>query len=122
MRTHRASCEQAVTDQLLLGDLDMHLIAQGRHRQLADCLGAHVVTLQGVAGTRFAVWAPNARRVAVVGDFNEWDGRKHPMRLRRDCGVWEVFVPGVRAASLYKFELQDTYGEDRKSTRLNSSH
>src|SRR3546814_18587206 len=89
----------------------MHLIAQGRHRQLADCLEAHVVTLQGVAGTRFAVWAPNARRVAVVGDFNEWDGRKHPMRLRRECGVWEVFGPGVRAASLLKFEFQDTYRE-----------
>src|SRR3546814_16774456 len=100
MRTHRASCEQAVTDQLLLGDLDMHLIAQGRHRQLADCLGAHVVTLQGVAGTRFAVWAPNARRVAVVGDFNEWDGRKHPMRLRPAWGVWGVCSEGRSVGEL----------------------
>src|SRR3546814_6663995 len=94
MRISDWSSDVCSSDLLLLGDLDMHLIAQGRHRQLADCLGAHVVTLQGVAGTRFAVWAPNARRVAVVGDFNEWDGRKHPMRLRRECGVWEVFVPG----------------------------
>src|SRR5690606_10948996 len=71
---------------LLLGDLDTHLLAQGRHEQLADCLGAHRLTVEGVAGTRFAVWAPNAQRVSVVGDFNAWDGRRHAMRLRPECG------------------------------------
>jgi 1,4-alpha-glucan branching enzyme len=89
----------------LLGELDMHLIAEGRHWELADCLGAHVMVIDGIEGTRFAVWAPNARHVAVVGSFNSWDGRQHPMRLRRECGVWEVFIPGVMAGALYKFQV-----------------
>ncbi len=89
----------------LLGELDLHLIAEGKHWQLADCLGAHVMAVDGVQGTRFAVWAPNARRVAVVGDFNSWDGRQNPMRLRREAGVWEVFVPGVGSGDRYKFEV-----------------
>lgn len=93
------------THRLLLGDLDMHLIAEGRHWHLADCLGAHLATVDGVDGVCFAVWAPNAQRVAVVGDFNGWDGRRHPMYLRRQCGVWEAFVPGVVAGQRYKFEL-----------------
>jgi len=101
----------AVGEQPLLGELDMHLIAEGRHWRLADCLGAHVMTLDGTQGTRFAVWAPNARRVAVVGSFNDWDGRRHPMRLRPECGVWELFVPGVAAGALYKFELLGAGGE-----------
>lgn len=94
----------------LLGELDMHLIAEGRHWGLADCLGAHVVTVDGVQGVRFAVWAPNARSVSVVGDFNDWDGRRHPMRLRRECGVWEAFVPAIGAGALYKFELHGANG------------
>ncbi|RTZ45622.1 1,4-alpha-glucan branching protein GlgB [Candidimonas sp. SYP-B2681] len=89
----------------LLGELDLHLIAEGRHWQLADCLGAHVMEVNGVQGTRFAVWAPNARRVAVVGDFNSWDGRQNPMRLRREAGVWETFIPGVGPGDRYKFEV-----------------
>lgn len=89
----------------LLGELDMYLIAEGRHWRLADCLGAHAMTIDGEAGVRFAVWAPNARRVAVVGDFNAWDGRRHPMNLRRECGVWEIFVPGAVPGNRYKFEL-----------------
>ena len=68
-------------------------------------LGAHPRTLDGVAGTSFAVWAPNATRVSVVGDFNHWDGRRHPMRLRRECGVWEIFLPGVLEGARYKFEM-----------------
>jgi len=89
----------------LLGDMDLHLIAEGRHQELGNCLGAHVMTLDGVAGTRFAVWAPNARRVSVVGDFNGWDGRRHPMRLRREAGVWEIFLPGIGPGRRYKYEI-----------------
>ncbi|MEO6958807.1 MAG: 1,4-alpha-glucan branching enzyme, partial [Burkholderiaceae bacterium] len=89
----------------LLGELDMYLIAEGRHWHLADCLGAHVINVNGVSGTRFAVWAPNAQRVSVIGNFNSWDGRRHPMRLRHECGVWEIFIPRVRAGACYKFEL-----------------
>jgi 1,4-alpha-glucan branching enzyme len=90
---------------LLLGDLDLHLISEGRHRQLGDCLGAHCDIIDGVPGVRFAVWAPNAKRVSVVGDFNAWDGRRHVMRLRFTAGVWELFIPGVGVGASYKFEL-----------------
>lgn len=89
----------------LLGELDLYLIAEGTHLNLADCLGAEVLVIGGVSGARFAVWAPNARRVSVVGDFNGWDGRRHPMRLRREAGIWEIFIPGVAAGARYKFEL-----------------
>ena len=94
----------------LLGEADAWLIAEGRHTRLYEVLGAHPRTLEGVAGTVFAVWAPGARRVAVVGDFNFWDGRRHPMRLRRECGVWELFVPGVAAGAHYKYEILDAGG------------
>jgi len=70
----------------LLGDVDLHLISEGTHRRLGECLGAQLMTLGGVSGVRFAVWAPNAQRVSVVGDFNTWDGRRHPMRLRHSAG------------------------------------
>jgi 1,4-alpha-glucan branching enzyme len=88
-----------------LGDLDVHLLAEGRHREIGRTLGAHLVSLDGVDGVRFAVWAPNARRVSVVGDLNAWDGRCHPMRLRHGAGVWELFVPGLSAGTLYKYEV-----------------
>ena len=90
---------------LLLGELDLHLIAEGKHWRLAECLGAQVMTVDGVRGVRFAVWAPNAARVSVVGDFNAWDGRRHPMRLRVEAGIWELFVPRLRAGARYKFEI-----------------
>ncbi|HTZ35808.1 MAG TPA: 1,4-alpha-glucan branching protein GlgB [Stellaceae bacterium] len=89
----------------LLGDLDIYLLAEGKHRDLASALGAHAMTVDGVPGVRFAVWAPNARRVSVVGDFNTWDGRRHPMRLRHGAGVWELFVPRLTPGALYKYEL-----------------
>ncbi|MGA9422257.1 MAG: 1,4-alpha-glucan branching protein GlgB [Rhodanobacteraceae bacterium] len=89
----------------LLGELDLHLMREGRHLELGNALGAHPMTIDGVDGVRFAVWAPNASRVSVVGDFNVWDGRRHPMRLRHDAGVWELFVPGVAAGAHYKYEL-----------------
>jgi len=88
---------------LLLGDLDIYLIAEGRHHELGSCLGAHAMEIDGVAGVRFAVWAPNARRVSVVGGFNNWDGRRHPMRKRVGPGVWEIFIPRLLPGTLYKY-------------------
>src|SRR6185312_14036451 len=85
-----------------LGALDMHLFAEGRHFELGHVLGARCMTLDGIAGVRFAVWAPNASRVSVVGDFNSWDGRRHPMRKRQDAGVWELFIPRLGPGTLYK--------------------
>ena len=94
----------------VLGDLDVYLLGEGTHLRVYEVLGAHVRTFDGVEGTAFAVWAPNARRVSVVGDFNAWDGRRDPMWLRRECGVWELFVPGVGAGTRYKYELEDGAG------------
>ena len=95
----------------VLGELDVWLLAEGTHRRPYECLGAHLRTMLGVAGVSFAVWAPNAQRVSVIGAFNAWDGRRHPMRLRRECGVWELFMPGVDQGALYKFEIRTTEGE-----------
>ena len=92
------------------GDIDLHLLGEGRLERLYDKLGAHVMTHGGVTGTRFAVWAPNASRVSVIGDFNQWDGRRHPMRRHPGVGVWELFVPGVGDGTRYKFELLDASG------------
>ncbi len=94
----------------ILGEVDAYLIAEGNHLELWRVLGAHCRTVDGVAGTAFAVWAPNALRVSVVGDFNEWDGRYHPMRKRVECGVWEIFVPGVAGGARYKFEIERAEG------------
>jgi 1,4-alpha-glucan branching enzyme len=88
-----------------LGDLDLHLFGEGRHRSLWRVLGAHRRVHDGMAGTAFAVWAPNARAVRVVGDWNFWDGRVHPMRSLGASGVWELFVPGVEKGARYKYEL-----------------
>ncbi len=95
----------------LLGETDVWLLAEGTHQRPFECLGAHPCTRQGVDGVGFAVWAPNAQRVSVVGDFNHWNGDAHPMRLRRECGIWELFVPGVQAGALYKFEVRTADGE-----------
>ena len=78
-----------------LGELDLHLAAEGRHEDLYEKLGAHLREVDGAAGVAFAVWAPSARAVSVVGDFNGWDGRRHPMRSLGASGIWELFVPGV---------------------------
>ncbi|MGF7160714.1 1,4-alpha-glucan branching enzyme [Rhodoligotrophos appendicifer] len=88
-----------------IGDLDIHLLGEGRHLRLYDVLGAHLRVIEGVSGVAFAVWAPNAKRVSVVGSFNHWDGRIHPMRLRHGSGVWELFVPGIGPGELYKYEI-----------------
>ena len=89
----------------LLGEVDAWLLGEGSHLRPDEILGARPRVLLDVAGTAFAVWAPNAARVSVVGDFNHWDGRRHPMRLRRECGVWELFLPGVGEGERYKYEI-----------------
>ena len=90
----------------ILGELDVYLLAEGSHLSLYEKLGAHPMTLEGVQGTAFLVWAPNAKRVSVVGAFNGWDGRRHPMRKRIECGVWELFLPGLGRGEVYKFEIK----------------
>ena len=95
---------------LLLGELDLHLISEGTHYSLSRTLGAMAMSIDGISGVRFAVWAPNARRVSVVGDFNAWDGRRNPMRLRPSAGVWELFVPRLAPGERYKFEIVDAQG------------
>ena len=94
----------------VLGDIDDYLIREGTHQRLWERLGAHVTEHQKVKGVSFAVWAPSAGRVAVVGDFNDWDGRRHPMRKRQGTGVWEIFMPGVGPDALYKFEIKSADG------------
>ena len=94
----------------LLGEMDLWLLGEGTHHRPYEQLGAHPIEIEGVPGTRFAVWAPNAQRVSVVGNFNNWDGRRHAMRLRPECGVWEIFVPHVAAGDLYKLEVKDAQG------------
>ncbi|MEA2170868.1 MAG: 1,4-alpha-glucan branching enzyme [Solirubrobacteraceae bacterium] len=96
-----------------LGDIDVHLAGEGRHEVLYEKLGAHMRSLEGVTGTSFAVWAPAAASVAVVGDFNSWDGRLHPMRTLGSSGIWELFVPGVEPGARYKYEIRTPDGELR---------
>ena len=95
----------------VLGELDAWLLSEGSHLRPFETLGAMPRMHEGVAGCSFAVWAPNAARVSVVGDFNGWDGRRHPMRLRRECGIWEIFLPGVGEGACYKFELLSQDGQ-----------
>jgi 1,4-alpha-glucan branching enzyme len=89
----------------VLGDLDLHLFSAGDHRRLYEKMGAHALEHEGVSGVSFAVWAPNASRVSVVGSFNNWDGRRHPMRKRVESGIWEIFIPSLGIGELYKYEL-----------------
>lgn len=96
-----------------IGELDLHLFGEGNHRRLWEVMGAHVITVDGVGGTSFTVWAPNARRVSVVGHFCRWDGRVLPMRSLGASGVWEIFVPGVGEAELYRFEILTADGQVR---------
>jgi len=90
-----------------LDDYDLHLFAEGKHLHIYRILGAHSKTIDGIDGVLFATWAPNASRVSVIGDFNEWDGRRHPMRSRGGSGVWELFIPGLKSGTLYKFEISN---------------
>jgi len=99
-----------------LGEMDLHLFNEGTHRRLWEKLGAHAMTVDGVAGVAFAVWAPTARRVSVIGDFAQWDGRVFPMRVLGSSGVWELFVPDVQPGTLYKFEIVTRDGDVRTKT------
>ena len=90
---------------LFLGEVDLFLFNEGRHFELAKCLGAQSLIVDGVSGVRFAVWAPNAACVAVIGDFNSWDARRHPMRVRHGAGIWELFLPRVAPGSRYKYDI-----------------
>ncbi|MBN7805601.1 1,4-alpha-glucan branching protein GlgB [Agrobacterium rosae] len=114
-RALRDDAEWAVTDPYsfgpVLGPMDDYLVREGSHLRLFDKMGAHPLKLEGVEGFHFAVWAPNARRVSVVGDFNNWDGRRHVMRFRKDTGIWEIFAPDVYAGCSYKFEIIGPHGE-----------
>ena len=94
----------------VLGEMDEYLLGEGSHRRLWQVLGAHVMTHEGVGGVHFAVWAPNAERVSVVGDFNVWDGRRHAMRRRGATGVWEIFIPGLGEGTGYKYEIKGPGG------------
>src|SRR6202000_881660 len=95
----------------VLGPVDDLLIAEGTHFRLYDKLGAHLIRHEGADGVHFAGWAPNARRVSVVGDFNDWDGRRHVMRRRNDIGVWEIFIPDIAQNRTYKFEIVGADGK-----------
>jgi 1,4-alpha-glucan branching enzyme len=99
-----------------LGEADLFLFGKGDERKIYDKLGAQVRIIDGVHGTSFAVWAPNAQRISVVGDFNNWDGRFHPMRLLGASGVWEIFIPGVGVGTHYKFEIRDAHGQIKLNT------
>jgi len=95
----------------VLGELDEYLLGEGRHHDQYRQLGAHPREIEGISGVAFAVWAPNARRVSVVGEFNAWDGRRHPMRKRIGVGVWELFIPGLQLGEVYKYEILGAHGE-----------
>ena len=93
----------------VLTDFDLHLFSEGTHFRLYEKLGARMIEHAGIQGVCFAVWAPNAERLSVVGDFNQWDGRRHPMGPRGGSGLWEIFIPGLQQGDLYKFEVKSRY-------------
>lgn len=95
----------------VLGEMDLYLFNEGNHKDIYQKLGSHLVTHQGIAGVCFAVWAPNAKRVSVVGNFNDWDGRRHMMRPRGSSGIWELFIPHLPEWSIYKYEMIGANGE-----------
>ena len=112
-RVHEAGTTREVIDPYqygqVLSDYDLHLFAEGTHHRVWEKLGSHVMTIGEVTGVHFAVWAPNAQRVSVIGDFNRWDGRVHPMRKLVPSGVWELFVPELKSGTPYKYEVR-THG------------
>jgi len=103
-------CEDPYRFGRVLSDLDVYLLAEGSHYRNFEKLGAHIRTIDGVDGVHFAVWAPNAERVSVVGNFNSWDGRRHPMRSLGSSGIWEIFLPGLTEGELYKLEIRSRTG------------
>lgn len=95
----------------VLSDFDLHLFNEGNHHKVYEKMGAHKMTIDGIEGTFFAVWAPCARRVSIVGNFNQWDGRRHQMRLRGPGGVWELFIPGLDQGDVYKYEIKTPHND-----------
>ncbi|MDH5472287.1 MAG: 1,4-alpha-glucan branching protein GlgB [Gammaproteobacteria bacterium] len=93
-----------------IGDMDLHLFGEGRHWKIYQLLGSRLVTIDGVSGCQFAVWAPNVKRVSVIGDFNGWHGLRHPMRSRGSSGLWELFIPGLHPRDSYKYEILSANG------------
>jgi len=114
-RVHEGGAARDVIDPYqygqVLSDYDLHLFAEGTHHRAWDKLGSHVMTIGEVTGVHFAVWAPNAQRVSVIGDFNGWDGRPHPMRKLLPSGVWELFIPELTPGACYKFEVRTHAGQ-----------
>src|SRR5206468_12095474 len=100
----------------VLTDYDLHLLGEGTHYRSFEKLGAHRIQVGTTAGVHFAVWAPNADRVSVIGDFNAWDGRVHAMRLLLPNGIWEIFIPELREGEKYKFEIRTKSGAILKKT------
>ena len=94
-----------------LSDEDLYLFNEGNHYQIYEKLGAHVREIDGVTGVNFAVWAPNAKSISLVGNFNDWDGRRHPMRKRMPSGIWELFLPELEPGEIYKFRVTDCFGQ-----------
>ena len=94
----------------VLTDFDLHLLNEGTHYRAWEKLGSHRALVDGIAGVHFAVWAPNAQRVSVIGDFNRWDGRAHPMRKLLAAGIWEIFIPDLADGTCYKYEVRTTAG------------
>ena len=94
-----------------LSEFDLHLFAEGRHWHIYNVLGAHPLRVSGKEGVRFAVWAPNARSVSVIGDFNGWNSAQHVMRANESSGVWSLFIPGVQPGAIYKFAINTARGE-----------
>lgn len=99
-----------------LGEQDLYFASEGKHYRLYEKLGAHPMTIDGIQGVAFAVWAPNAKRVSVIGDFNRWDGRLFPMRSMGNSGIWELFIPGIGQGELYKYEIKTNSGDLRMKT------
>ena len=114
-RVHEGTGSREVIDPYqfgpVLSDFDLHLLGEGTHYRAWERLGSHRFTIGGVAGVHFAVWAPNAQRVSVVGDFNQWDGRVHAMRRLVPSGVWEIFIPELRDGTCYKYEIRTADGQ-----------
>ena len=104
------------TEQDLLSEFDLHLLMVGKHHHAWKILGAHLISVEGVSGCRFAVWAPAAQRVSVIGDFNHWNGNTHPMRCTGDSGVWELFIPDLQAGAAYKYEIINRHGQRHLKT------
>jgi len=111
---HTTVCPYSFAPQL--GEVDLHLLGEGRHFEAWKILGARLKTIDGIEGCLFAVWAPAVQRVSVIGDFNSWDGRRHPMRCRGTSGVWELFIPGLAEGHAYKYEILGSHGQLVKKT------